>query len=67
VTCKWALPYIEMAESADDAGRRSNSGAKPRYASGRCGQPNCIKRFSALRVRFVDDADIPGAPMVSVC
>jgi site-specific DNA recombinase len=31
------------------------------------GQPNFIKRFSALCVRFVDDADIPAPSVVSVC
>jgi group II intron reverse transcriptase/maturase len=68
VTCQWALLYIERWLKApmmqEDA---SNSGAKPRYASRRCGQPNFIKRFSALCVRFVDDADIPGPSVVSVC
>ena len=33
--------------------------SEPRYASRRGGQPNFIKRFSALCVRFVDDADYP--------
>ena len=49
-----------------DCGREVPIGGNYLMRSG-SGQPNFIKRFSALRVRFVDDADIPDSSVVSVC
>jgi site-specific DNA recombinase len=48
------------------SGRQVPNGGNYLLRSG-SSQPNFIKRFSALCVRFVDDADIPGPSVVSVC